>query len=131
MLHNLFNTLVRKQLRNRDASNRAETSERNHCIAMSTQNVGLHITNRYSQFLGDKGAETGRIENAGHTDDTFTRKAADMVGKLGHSVERIGDHDDDTVRRVLDDLLRHLRNDLLVLLDQIIARHAWFARKAG
>src|SRR5437588_699627 len=98
MLHNLFNTLVRKQLRNRDASNRTETSEGNHCIAMSSQNVGLHITDRYSQFLGDKGAETGRIEDACHTDDTFARKAADVEGKLGHSVERIGDHDDDAVR---------------------------------
>src|SRR5207244_9388828 len=96
-LHYLFNTISRKQLRNRDACNSTEARERDHRVTMSSQDVGLHIANRDSQFLCDKSTETGRIEDARHTNDTLSGKATDVEGKLGHSVERIGDHNDDAV----------------------------------
>ena len=61
----------------------------------------------------------------------FLRQAAALLQRPHHGIERIGDADDEGVRRVfLDagaDLLHHLEVDA----EQIVAAHAGLARHAG
>ena len=50
---------------------------------------------------------------------------------MRHGVERIGDHDDDAVGRVLDDLFDDSFDDVVVGFEEIVAAHAGLARKTG
>ena len=54
-----------------------------------------------------------------------------LICRLRHGVERIGDHDDDAVRRVLGDLLGGGPDDFVIGHQEIVAAHARFAREAG
>ena len=51
--------------------------------------------------------------------------------RLGHGVERIGDDDEDRVRRDRRNLVHHVRHDLVVGVQQVVAAHAGLARDAG
>src|SRR5205814_7620444 len=79
-LHDLLNTLGRKQLRDGDTCYGAHTGKRNHRIPMTTQYVSLHIAHRYLQFLSDKRAETGSIQDIGHTNHASARETASAIG---------------------------------------------------
>ncbi len=50
---------------------------------------------------------------------------------MAHGVERVGDDDDDGVRRVLGRLRDAALDDLVVLHQQIVAAHAGLPREAG
>jgi hypothetical protein len=66
--------------------------------------------------------------NARHADDAVGREAGDLVHEADHGVERIGDHDDEGVGRVLLDALAHGADHLGVDAHEIVARHAGLAR---
>src|SRR6266700_1450285 len=96
---------------------------------MPTQYICLNITHRDIEFLGNKGAETRSIQNSGHTDYALAWETTRVISKLGHSIQWIRDHDNDTVGRVLDNFPGDLRNDLLIFLHKVITSHARFTRK--
>ena len=84
-----------------------------------------------SSSMRDEGAEAGRIQNAGHADHAIAREAAQLVSRLRHGVQRIGNDDEDAVGRILHDLAHHIAHDLVVGVEQIVAAHARLARNAG
>src|SRR6266516_8017495 len=95
---------------------------------MATQHICLHITHRGTYLLHDKGTETCRIEHTRHAYDALTREPTDVQDKLGHSIQRIRDHNNNnTVGRVPHNVLDYLCYNPLILLDQIIARHTRLA----
>src|SRR6266567_5530013 len=96
---------------------------------MTAKHVGLNVAHGDSQLLRDKCTETRCIKDAGHTNHALSREAADVKCKLRHCIQRVGDHNHDTIRRVLDDVLSYLCHDLLVFLDQVIPGHPRFARE--
>ena len=71
------------------------------------------------------------IEHAGHADDHVMRQAGKLAQRPDHRVERVGDADDERVRRIgLDafaDRLHHLQIDA----EQIVAAHPRLAGDTG
>ena len=53
------------------------------------------------------------------------------IGSLRHGVERIRHDDEDGLRRLRNDLCDHVRHDLEIGVQQVIAAHARLARNAG
>src|SRR5207302_2718150 len=105
--------------------------KRDHGIAVSAEDEGSYVLDADFEFLGDKSAEAGGVEHAGHADDALTRKAAHFVGGLRHGVEGIGDDDQDAIRRVMHDLADHVIHDFVVGMQKIIAAHAGLAWNSG
>ena len=98
---------------------------------MTTQYISLHITHGYVQFLSNKRAKTGCIQDAGHTNHPIARETADLIGQLRHGIQGVCDHNQDAVGRVVDHLLCYMCDNLLVFLDQVVAGHtrlAWETR---
>jgi hypothetical protein len=56
-------------------------------------------------------------------------KARLLPRELHHRVEGIGDEDEDGVLRARHDLLDHRADDLRILEQEIVARHARLARE--
>ncbi len=73
----------------------------------------------------------GRVEHAGHADDLPLREAGDLLHQGHHRVERIGDHDDERLRRMLLQRLGDGLDDLRIDADEIVAAHAGLASHAG
>src|SRR5690606_8110861 len=91
------------EVRNRDTGNRRIADQRHHGVAVATQNEGRHIFNGDIEFLGEEQAETGTVENTGHADDHVMRQAAFLAQDPDHGVKRVGDADDEGVRRIFLD----------------------------
>src|SRR5436189_1160496 len=87
----------------------------------------MDVFNGHVQLHRNEGAKTCRIENTSHPDDSFLRKAAYAKCSLHHRVERIADDDDDTVRRILDDLFGDTFDDFVISAKKIVAAHSRFA----
>src|SRR5258708_7823226 len=102
--------------------------KRDHSVAMPAENEGVDVLDTDFEFLGDKSAEAGGVQYAGHPDDALAREAAHLVGGLCHGVERIRDDDEDAVRRVVHDLADYVVHDFVVGIQKIIAAHAGLAR---
>jgi hypothetical protein len=63
---------------------------------------------------------------------TFSpREAGDFLHQADHRIERVGDDDDEGIRRVLLDALADRIDDLGIDADQVVAGHAGLARHAG
>src|SRR5208282_2295010 len=88
--------------------------KRDHGVAVSPENEGGYVLDADLEFQRDKRAEAGGVEYSGHSNDALARKAAELVGGLRHGVERIGDDDEDAVRRVLHNLADHVAHDFEV-----------------
>ena len=84
-----------------------------------------------SNSLGEEVAEAGRVEDAGHAADLLDRQARELAQRPDHRVERVGDADDEGVRRVLGDALADRLHHLEVDAEQVVAAHARLARHAG
>ena len=98
---------------------------------MAAEHEGRDILDRNVEFVGQKIAETRRVEHARHADHHVLRQPAALLQGPDHGVERIGDADDEGVGRVLldagADLLHHFQIDA----EKIVAAHAGLARHAG
>ena len=46
----------------------------------------------------------GRVKDSGHTNDALPIEARQTVGRLRHGIERIGDDDQNALRRLCHDL---------------------------
>src|SRR5208282_205373 len=105
--------------------------KRDHGVAVSTEDEGGYVLDANVERLRDKSAKAGGVEYAGHADDTLARKAAQLVGGLRHGVERVGDDDEDAVRRMLHHLADYVAHDFEVGVQKVIAAHsrlAWNSR---
>ena len=100
-------------------------------VAMAAQHEGRHVFDADFQFLGEEMAEARAVEHARHADDLVMRQAGELTQRPHHGVERVGDADDEGVRRVLLDAFAHRRHDLQIDAQKIVAAHAGLARHAG
>src|SRR5437667_7793050 len=98
---------------------------------MPTKDIGLYIAHRHIQFLGNKRAETGRIENARHAHHAIAWETTEPIGKLRHRIQWVCDHNHDAIGRVFDNLFSDLSDNLLVLLDQVVTAHTWLTWETG
>ena len=90
----------------------------------------MHVFDRDVEFFGEEPAEAGRVEDAGHADDLVARQAAGLLERPDHGVERVGDADDECVRRVLLDAGADGFHDLEVDAEEVVAAHARLAGHA-
>ena len=119
------------QVRNRNAGNRGIADERNHGVAMAAKDKGGDVFDRHLEFLGKEIAETRRIQNTCHADDTRGRQAGCLLQDADHDIERVGDADHEGVRAVVADSRANLLHDLGVDADQVVAAHSGLAGNTG
>src|SRR5229473_7715478 len=119
------------ELGDRNAGYGGIARKRDHGVAVSTEDEGGYVLDADFEFHGDKSAEAGGVEHARHADDALTRKAAHLIGGLRHGVERIGDDDEDAVRRVVHDLADYVVHNFVVGIQKVVAAHAGLARNSG
>jgi hypothetical protein len=98
---------------------------------VAAEHEGAHVLDRDPELHRDEGAHARRVEDASHAEHAMLREARGPEGHLAHRVERVRDHDQHAVRRVLDDVLGALLDDLVVGVEQVVAAHAGFAGDAG
>src|SRR5580698_10468374 len=98
---------------------------------MSTENEGVDVFNTDFKFVGDESAEARGVEHSGHADDALAGKFAELVGGLRHRVERVGDDDEDTVWRVLDNFADHAAHYFVVGVEKVVAAHTGLAWNSG
>src|SRR6185369_2651872 len=97
--------LALKKFHDRDAVDAGITYERNHVVAVTAEGHGIDVFHGHAELPGDEGYETSRVENPGLADNAVVRKAGNLLTESNHGVERIGDNDDERVRRILLDPL--------------------------
>ena len=105
--------------------------QRHHGVAVAAQHEGVGVLDRDAQLHRDEGAHAGAVEDARHPEDAVLGQAGDPVGHLAHRVERVRDHHQDRVRRVLEGVLGAVLDDLVVRVEQVVAAHPGLARDAG
>ena len=123
--------VVVNQFRNGDTADRGVAGKRNHRVAVAAQQQGLDVFRRNVQRLGQEGAVTGGVQDAGHAEHAVGIHLGGQVSAVAHHVQRVGHDDNLGVGRVLDDVLGHGLHDAGVGGDKVVAAHARFAGKAG
>ena len=98
---------------------------------MAAEHEGVGVLDRDAELLGDERPEARRIEDAGHPQDALAREAGGVERDVAHRVERVGDDDQDRVRRMLHGLLDDGADDAGVLGQQVVAAHPGLAGQAG
>ena len=98
---------------------------------MPAQHEGVGVLHGDAQLHGHEGPHARAVEHARHPEHAVPGQAGDAVGHLAHGVERVADHDEDGLRRVLEGLLGALLDDLVVRVEEIVAAHARLAGDAG
>ena len=78
-----------------------------------------------------KRTEAGRIQNAGHADHPVLAELGNLLRGPAHGIQRIGNQDQDAIRRILHRLFGGGANHLVIGDQKIVAAHAGFARKSG
>ena len=90
----------------------------------------MDVTDRNIQFLGNESPETSRIEYTGHSDDAVFGELRHHQRHLRHGIERIGNGDDDCVRRLRNHFLGHFLDDRVILEHEVVAAHAGLTGQA-
>ena len=98
---------------------------------MTAQHHCGYVIDRDVEFLRDKGAEAGGIQNASHADDAVFGEFGNHQCHMRHGIQRIGDHDDNRVGRNGDGLLSGGLDDFVVGEQKIVAAHTRFTGEAG
>ena len=119
------------QIGQRNAGDRRVADQRHHGVAMAAEHEGGDVFDRDVEFVGEEIAEARRVEHAGHADHLLLRQAGEFLQRPHHGVERVGDADDEGVRRVFLDAGADLPHHLEIDAEQIVAAHAGLARHAG
>src|SRR5690606_26547078 len=118
--NDLVQTILLNKLSYRNTRDSCVGDQWNHVVAVPTQHQRLDIFHAHPGLFRDKRTVTRRIQNAGHSHHAFLREPARLIGHISHHIEWVAHHDDDTVRRVLHDLLRHTLYDPRVRLHKIV-----------
>ena len=72
---------------------------------MPAEDHRLDVLHGDIEGLGQEGAVTGGVEDAGHADHPLAREAGHLFGDPAHHVEGIRHHHDDGLWAILLDLL--------------------------
>ena len=118
------------QVRQRHAGDGGIAHCGHHGVAVAAEDEGGDVLHRDVHLLGEEIAEARAVEHAGHADDPVVGQAAMLAQGPDHGVERVGDADDEGVRRMLADARADRLHDLGVGADQVVAAHARLARHA-
>ncbi len=98
---------------------------------MAAEHEGCHVFNRNAELLSQEEAEARAVEHAGHAAHFVVRQFRKLAERPHHRIERIGDDDDERVRRVLGDAFAGRLHDFEIDAEEIVAAHARLARHAG
>ena len=142
MLHNLgaavasalddgVDALFGEQFSDWNAGDCGVADERDHQVAVTAKNEAAHVLHAHLQFLGNEALETAGIQNPSHADDPFAVETRQFISSLHHRIQRVGDYDENRLRRVSNHILDHIGHDLEIGVQQIVAAHAGLSRKAG
>jgi len=94
---------------------------------VAAQHEGCDVGDGYLQLLGQEAPIAGAIQHAGHTDHALAREAANPVRELRHGIQRVGNQNQDRVRRLRHHVLDHLAHDVHVGLDEVRPAHTGLA----
>ena len=130
-MHQRFQLGFFDQLGDGNACDRGVARERDHGVAVAAEDECRNVFDADFEFIGNEGAEAGGIEHSGHADHALARKSAELVGGLGHGVQRIRDNDQNAVGRMLNGFADYGFHDVVVRVEKIVAAHAGLARDAG
>src|ERR1700691_2604842 len=115
----------------RNPGHRRIPSQRHHAVTVAAEHESGDIFNRDVEFVGEKVAKARRVEHAGHADHHLLRQAATLLQRPHHGVERVGDADDESGRRIFRDAGADLLHHLQVDVEEVVAAHSRLARHAG
>src|SRR5580698_10459566 len=113
-LHQALDRSLIHQLGDWYPSHRGIAWQRHHRVSMAAEHKRGYILHRHLQLFGNEGTETGRIENSSHADDPLAVELCKLESRLRHRIQRIGNDDQDRVRRSRYSLADNLRHDLVV-----------------
>ena len=97
---------------------------------MAAEDERVGVLDRDAELLGDERPESRRIEDAGHPEDPFAGESGCLHGDVAHRIERVGDDDEDRVRRVARRLLDDGPDDPRVGRHELVAAHARLAGRS-
>ncbi len=131
-----LNALLRRpthldEIGNGNASDCRVTHQRHHGVAMAAEHEGVDVLDRDLEFIGEEMLEAGRVENTGHADELVGGNAGEFLQRPDHHIERVGDADDEGIRRVRLEAFADRLHDLEVDADEVIAAHAGLAGNAS
>jgi hypothetical protein len=98
---------------------------------VAAEDEGGDVLHRDFELERQEVAEARAVENARHADDHVVREPREFAQRPDHRVERVGDADDEGVRRMGLDPFAHGLHDLEVDADEVVAAHARLAGDAG
>ena len=96
-------------------------------ITMAAHHVAGDILHTHTGFHRDERAHARRVENASLTDHALARQVTDLHGQVRHRIERVGQHNKNSIRRMLKGFSSSLAHDLGIGLEQVFAAHAGLA----
>ena len=121
----------RDQVWHRNAGHCRVSDHRNHRVAMAAKDKAGHVLYRHVEFIGKEMAEAAGIEHTRHADNHVVRQAGKFAQSPDHRVERVGDANDECVRRIGRDAFANGLHHLQIDAEQIVAAHAGLARHAS
>ena len=81
---------------------------------MAAQHVTIDILDTDAGLQSDKSAHARRIEDASLADHALGWQFTDFHGQVSHGVERIGQDDENRIRRILERTFDRLADDFCV-----------------
>ena len=96
---------------------------------MTAEHERVRVLDRHAELFRNEGPKTRRVEHARHPQHALAREARCLDRDVAHGIERVGDHDQDRVRREAHGLLHHRPHDPRVLRQEIVPTHARLPRQ--
>ena len=104
--------------------------QRHHLIAMTAHHIAVDIFHADTGLQGHERPHAGRIQDARLPDNALARQLADLHGQVCHRIQRVGQNDEDGLRRILEGVRGCITDDLGVDGQQVFAAHTRLARHA-
>ena len=98
---------------------------------MAAHHEGGDVFDGHGELVSQEVAEAGRVQHAGHADDLVVRQAGEFTQRPDHRVERVGDADHESVRRVFGNAFADGLHDFQIDAQEVVAAHARLARHTG
>ena len=90
---------------------------------MAAEDCACDISDRYSQLHREKCPIACRIQRTRHTDDLMLGEACDLVKRIDHGIERIGEDDAKGIWSIFFDPIGNVGDDLDVCAQQVFPCH--------
>ena len=119
------------QIRQWDTRNSGIARQGDHGVAVAAQNEGSYVFHGHIEFRREEVTEARRIKNASHATYLVVRQTGEFAQRPNHSVQWVGDADNECVWRVGSDAFANGFHDLQVDSQQVITAHAGLTRNTG